>query len=137
MISITEVAERTGLRPSALRYYEEVGLITSPARQGGRRLYPESVLERLRLIASVQSCGFTIAEIRELLVEDGCTPERWKPLAQRKLAEVGALIEKAKLTRRLLEDSLDCECRALDDCVLTTGRPETGQLARAGQEHSV
>lgn len=129
MISITEVADRTGLRPSALRYYEEVGLIASPARRGGRRVYPESVLERLRLIASVQSCGFTIAEIRELLVEDGCSPARWKPLAERKLVEVGALIEKAKLTRRLLEESLDCQCRALEDCVPTTGRPAAGLIS--------
>ncbi len=117
MISITEVAERSGLRPSALRYYEEVGLITSPARRGGRRLYPDSVLERLGLIACVQSCGFTIAEIRELLVEDGCSPERWRPLAERKLVEVDALIEKANLTRRLLEESLDCDCRVLEHCV--------------------
>lgn len=118
MLSISEVAERTGLRPSALRYYEEVGLISSPTRRAGRRHYPDSVLERLRLIACVQACGFTIAEIRALLVEDGCGAERWRPLAEQKLLEIRALMEKAELTRRLLEESLRCECRALEECSL-------------------
>ncbi len=116
MLSIGEVAERAGLKPSALRYYEEVGLVAPAARVSGRRHYEVAVLDRLRVIACAQAAGFTIAEIAELLVDGDCGPERWRPLARRKLREIDALIEKAQSTRRLLEDSLRCDCRALEQC---------------------
>ncbi len=123
MLSISEVAERTGLRPSALRYYEEVGLIAPAARVSGRRHYDESVMDRLRVIDCARSAGFTIADMRELLVEGQCTPERWRPLAERKLREIDALVERAQAVRRLLEESLACDCRSLEACSMVAGRP--------------
>ncbi len=116
MLSIGEVAERAGLNPSALRYYEDVGLVAPAARVSGRRHYDASVLDRLRVIACARAAGFTIAEIVELLVDGECEPGRWRPLAQRKLVEIKALIDKAEATRRLLEESLACDCRALEQC---------------------
>ena len=106
----------SGLRPSALRYYEEAGLISPAARISGRRHYDASVLNRLKVIACAQDAGFTIAEVRELLAGDGTSPGAWRALAERKLREVDAIIEKAQSTRRLLEESLGCGCVALDQC---------------------
>ncbi len=122
MLSIGEVAKETGLRPSALRYYEEVGLISSAARVSGRRHYEVSVLDRLRVIACAQEAGFTIAEMRQLLAGDDQPPMRWRALAERKLREVDAIIEKAQATRRLLEESLRCNCVALEECANVLGR---------------
>ena len=129
MISIGEVARQTGLRPSALRYYEEEGLVSPVARVSGRRHYDPSVLDRLRVIACAQQAGFTIAEVRELLAGEDGAPDRWRSLAERKLREVDAVIEKAQATRRLLEESLRCHCVTLEECptVLGTGGPAGSQ----------
>ena len=123
MLSIGEVARRTGLRASALRYYEEAGLISPAARVGGRRHYEPSVLDRLGVIACAQEAGFTIAEVRELLAGEGEPPERWRALAERKLREVDGIIERALAMRRMLEECIRCDCVALDQCAKVLGGP--------------
>ncbi len=130
MLSISEVAKRTGLRPSALRYYEEAGLVSPVARVSGRRHYDASVLDRLRVVACAQEAGFTIAEVRELLGGEDEPPERWRALAERKLHEVDAVIEKAQATRRLLEESLRRDCVALEQCAKVLGRSSREVIAQ-------
>ena len=66
-MSISQVTEQTGVRPSALRYYEEIGLLSPVRRVSGRRQYDESVLQRLALIQTGQQAGFTLAELGVLL----------------------------------------------------------------------
>ncbi|MDP8936798.1 MAG: MerR family transcriptional regulator [Actinomycetota bacterium] len=136
MLSIGEVAERTGLRASALRYYEEAGLIEPAGRVSGRRHYDPAVLDRLQVIACAQDAGFTIAEVRELLGGTDEPPARWRALAERKLVEVDAVIQKAEATRRLLEESLRCNCVALEDCATVLGatpaeRPSSARRRRS------
>jgi MerR family transcriptional regulator, redox-sensitive transcriptional activator SoxR len=133
MLSISEVAKRSGLRPSALRYYEEVGLIAPAARISSRRHYDASVLDRLAVIACAQQAGFTIAEVRELLADGDEPSARWRSLAERKLAEVDAVIEKAQAVRRLLEESLRCDCVALEQCAtVLSNAPATAADTRSG-----
>ena len=127
MLSIGEVAERSGLRPSALRYYEEAGLLSPSDRVSGRRHYDASVLDRLRVISCAQSAGFTIAEIRELLRGEDGAQGAWRDLAQRKLAEVNALIDKAQATRRLLDESLRCTCQSLEECSVGHASAQAGR----------
>jgi MerR family transcriptional regulator, redox-sensitive transcriptional activator SoxR len=119
-LTIGEVAREAGVRTSALRYYESVGLIDPPARRCGRRAYDAGVLDLLRIVRLGRNAGLTLSEIRQLLhgFEPG-TPAstRWRGLAERKLRDVTALIERAQGTRRLLEALLSCECRDLADCV--------------------
>jgi len=67
VLDIGEVAKAVRLKPSALRYYEEKGLIRSVGRHGLRRLYSASVLDRLALILSGQAAGFSLQEIGALL----------------------------------------------------------------------
>ncbi|MDT0466421.1 MerR family transcriptional regulator [Streptomyces gibsoniae] len=68
MLDIAEVAQRTRLAPSALRFYEKKGLIAAAGRNGLRRTYDPDVLERLALITCARSAGFSIAEIERFLV---------------------------------------------------------------------
>ena len=122
--SIGEVASKAGLRTSAIRYYERVGLLPPADRRNGRRRYDDSVLRRLAVIHLSQQAGFTIAESKTLLdgFELGTPPSRrWRKMAGRKLDEVEERIERAREMKRLLEVLLQCECPTLDDCAVAGG----------------
>lgn len=118
-LRITEVARRAAIRPSAIRYYESVGLLHPPLRVNGTRRYDAGILQRLAIIATAQRMGFTIAEIDTLL--NGFNAEtpawaRWQILARDKLPEIEALICHAQGMKRLLEASLACDCLTLEEC---------------------
>jgi DNA-binding transcriptional MerR regulator len=70
-LDIGEVAERSGIRPSALRYYEEAGLISSISRHGLRRQFPPEVLLQLKLIGMGKAAGFSLEEIGAMFVQNG------------------------------------------------------------------
>lgn len=131
-MSIGEVARSAGVRPSALRYYEGVGLLPPPERANGRRRYDgellREVLDRLEVVGLAQQAGFTISEIRTLLdgfSEDTPPSERWRLLAQDELPEVEVLLERALGMKDLLERGLRCECLRLEECsLLGNGAPE-------------
>lgn len=123
-MTIGEVADRAGIRTSALRYYESVGLIAPPSRISGQRRYDEDVLQNLSVIHVAQQAGFTVAEIKVLLFgfEDGVTPSaRWRTLAEQKITEVDALIARANAMKHLLEDGLNCGCLNFQECVMVNG----------------
>jgi DNA-binding transcriptional MerR regulator len=120
LLSIGEVSAAAGLRPSALRYYEEVGLIQPSARIGGRRHYRPTILRRLAIIALCQEAGFTVSEIAQFLGSGSRGRARWRGLAERKLEELSANIERANTAKRLLEQALACGC----------GNPATCGLVR-------
>lgn len=73
LLDIAEVAQRSGVPASTLRFYEEKGLIASVGRRGLRRLFEAAVLERLALIALGQAAGFSLAEIALMVLPDGTT----------------------------------------------------------------
>ena len=119
-LEIGEVARRAGLRPSAVRYYEERGLI-EPARRGsgGRRVYGAEAVERLTLIAFAKNIGFSLDEIRNLLFGfPEATPAgaRWSALAQAKLAELDAMAQRIEIMRAALQRISRCGCEDLDQC---------------------
>ena len=119
LLSIGDVARQTSLRPSAIRYYEAIGLLPPPRRRHGRRLYDDEALIRLKLIQMAQEAGFTLAEIGTLL--EGFAAEtpastRWQALAESKLAEVAAQIARAEQMRSILQQALHCGCIRLEDC---------------------
>src|SRR6478735_9399062 len=94
-LPIGEVARQAGIRPSALRYYESIGLMPAPKRVNGQRRYDESTVQMLKVVQLAQQAGFTVAEIQTLL--HGFAPDtppaaRWQPLARSKIRELDALI---------------------------------------------
>ena len=121
LLSITEVGGATGLQSSALRYYEREGLIESAGRTSGRRLYGESVLQRLAVISLLQEVGFTIAEISELFNRRG-KRMRWRSLAEDKLDEIDAHLERVRAARELLTAALQCGCSSLESCDMVAAR---------------
>ncbi len=124
-MTIGEVARRAGLRPSTLRYYEEVGVLPPAVRVSGQRRYDVAVMARLAVVRLAQELGFSIAEIRALVAgfdDAGVPSQRWQELATRKLDEIDALIVQAEQMKRLLQESLDCGCLTLDACELVLAR---------------
>ena len=108
-LAIGEAASRAGIRPSALRYYERVGLLSATLRVNGRRRYELDVLRVLAVIRLAKQAGFTVAETRTLLhgFSTRTSPsKRWHTLARRKLAEMDGLIARAERMKQVLETVL-------------------------------
>src|SRR4029078_5874134 len=124
-LPIGEIARQAGIRPSALRYYESIGLMPAPKRVNGRRRYDQGTVQMLRVVQLAQRAGFTVVEIQTLL--HGFAPDtppaaRWQPLAQQKIAELDALIERAEQMKRILQTGLNCGCLRLEDCAIVLER---------------
>jgi DNA-binding transcriptional MerR regulator len=120
-ITIGELASRTGLATSAIRYYEKVGLIESARTEGGQRRYAPRAARILRSIAFAQSAGFTLSEILDLrdpFRKGEPITDRWKELAGRKLAELDDIIARAQDMKRQLIAGIKCQCREGDNCPL-------------------
>src|SRR5689334_17398621 len=119
-LTISEVAKQVGLKPSAIRYYEQIGILPRPQRQSGQRRYDNSVLYRLALVQRARQMGFTLDEVRRLFFGFRTTTpisERWKKLSQCKLAELDTLAEQIKAMQALLHKMTErCTCDALDQC---------------------
>ena len=124
-ISISQVTQQTGVRPSTLRYYEEIGLLRPIRRVGGRRQYDESVLQRLALIQTGQQAGFTLTEVGALLthvLDSGGGGAAWHTLVDRKLKEMDARLRYIESMKGLLEEIKDCEDDSLAECIVQTAQ---------------
>ena len=132
-LTIGELARLTARRPSAIRYYEEIGLLPEPARVAGRRRYPQESVRTLAVIDTAQRAGLALDEIRALLAAqpgDATAVEELRGIAERRLPELDATIERAQVVRRWLEAARSCECPSLDDCCLFEPGAELPALER-------
>lgn len=116
MLSIGQVAKSAGIRASALRYYERIGLLPPPQRRSGRRSYGDDVLNRLAVISFARATGFTLREIRRLFTSGRPYSARLREQAKAKVREIDATIERAQAMKMLLRDALRCNCMDLDQC---------------------
>ncbi|MFJ4923178.1 MerR family transcriptional regulator [Streptomyces sp. NPDC088725] len=126
-LGIGELARQVRMRPSALRYYESVGLLPPAGRVAGRRVYPAGTVRRIALIKMAQRAGFTLAEIRQLLDADADrgTTRQWRALAERKLPELDRFIQETRALRNAVADCLACGCMNFDSCgLLSSGTVE-------------
>ena len=129
-LAISDVARVFGLRTSAIRYYEQIGILPPPMRKNGQRRYDNSALFRLAVVQRARETGFTLEEIRELFFgfpPGTRPPKRWHQLSQRKIAELRERMKRLKLMETLLKRVEDCRCDALDECgekILQQGRAE-------------
>ena len=131
--SIGETAKKTGVRTSALRYYEEAGILPAPARTKGRRFYDSDAIRRIDVLRFAQQAGFTLDEIKTLFHGFGAeTPlsARWQSLARAKLMELDLLSKRIKRMRRALELGLKCGCVRVEDCSLSSRDAEDSKPAR-------
>lgn len=123
-LTIGEVARRTGLRTSALRYYEEIGILPPPRRVNGRRRYDPEVVARVEVLRFAQQAGFTLEEIRVLFHGFGAEVPlgtRWRSLAETKLRELDELVARAERMRQAIVAGLACGCVRIEDCMAATG----------------
>jgi DNA-binding transcriptional MerR regulator len=112
-IDIGEVARRSGVAPSALRYYERRGLIEPVGRNGLRRTYAPDVLDRLAVVIAAQATGFRLAEIVDLLAGDG---SEVRERLRAKVAEIDARIAAMEVARDHLGHALECEHEQVLEC---------------------
>jgi MerR family redox-sensitive transcriptional activator SoxR len=133
-MKIGELAARTRLNASAIRYYEKMGLLTPPHRTGGQRRYPSDALDRVLLIRFAGEMDFTLAEIKLFLHglrDNAPVGPCWKKLAHRKISEVEENIKRSLLLKSLLEHLLHCRCASLQICVQRLSlSPNLRRLAR-------
>jgi MerR family transcriptional regulator, redox-sensitive transcriptional activator SoxR len=117
--SISEVASQIGLRPSAIRYYEQIGILPPAQRVSGQRRYDVTALHRLVVIQKARQTGFTLTEIKQLFFgfRAGTPPSvRWKKLKKRKIVELDAMLEHIQTMRDLLDEQGKCRCTTLEAC---------------------
>ncbi len=120
-LTIGQVAARAGIKTSAIRYYERSGVLPQPERRSGQRRYTEETVQRLGVIDIAKRAGFTLDDARALLAtggDGGPAHQQVRDLAQRKLPEVEALIERAEAMKRWLTIATGCNCDTLDVCGL-------------------
>src|SRR5215469_8970148 len=119
-LTISQVARQIRLRPSAIRYYERIGLLPRAQRRSGQRRYDPTALYRLAIIQCARQLGFTLSEIRHLFFgfRDTTRPSaRWRALSKRKLAELDDLMDGIKAVRGVLKKLMTkCRCDTLDQC---------------------
>jgi len=127
---IGELATKTGIPASTIRYWERIGVLPAPARISGQRRYPEDALHRLAVLRLAQAGGFRLEEMRHLMhgFRSGTAPSRrWQALAQMKKQEIDSQIMQLKIMRRVVERVTHCQCAELADC----GRMAASVIAAA------
>lgn len=115
MLDISEVAQRTGLPASTLRYYEEKGLIISTGRRGLKRIFSPAVLDQLSLIALGQAAGFSLDEIRQMFSANGESRIDRKAL-RAKADELDGTIAKLSAMRDGLQHAARCRAPSHLEC---------------------
>ena len=122
LLTIGDVARRSGVAASALRFYEERGLITSERAGSGHRRYPRPVLRRIAFIVFAQRLGLTLDEIGEELAKlpENRVPSRkdWSRLSGRWSARIDERIAELERLKLGLTDCIGCGCLSLSRCKL-------------------
>lgn len=131
-LDIGEVARRSGIKPSALRYYEEIGLIAPVSRHGLRRQYAPEVLLQLQLIALGQMGGFSLDEIATMFGPDG-KPELPRAVLHKKVEAIDSQIVRLKMLRETLRHVADCPAPSHLECPTFRRLLETGTTGRRGR----
>ena len=114
-MDIAEVAKRSGLPASALRFYEEKGLIVSLGRQGERRSFAPQILDQLALIALAQSAGFSLDEIRSMFAPGGA-PAIDRQMLAAKADQLDANIKRLQAMSRGLRHAAACPAPSHAEC---------------------
>jgi MerR family transcriptional regulator, redox-sensitive transcriptional activator SoxR len=131
-LTIGEVASRSGVAPSALRFYEEVGLIASRRTTGNQRRYERAVLRRVALIQAGRAAGIPLERIRAALATLPAhrTPTRrdWERLSRGWREDIDQRIATLEALRDRLTTCIGCGCLSIDACGLLNPDDEAGKI---------
>jgi MerR family redox-sensitive transcriptional activator SoxR len=133
LLTISEVAKRSGVAASALRFYEDRDLITSERAGSGHRRYPRSVLRRIAFIVFAQRIGLTLSEIAgelsKLPPDRAPTRSDWSHLSSGWTSRIDERIAELERLRAGLNECIGCGCLSLDRCKLAN---QNDRAARSG-----
>jgi len=115
-LTIGELASRTGVATSALRYWEELGLLPAPARVCGQRRYPPSAVELVGVVVLLRGVGFTLREVKAFMASRSPAGDGWRELYQRKLTELDQRIAQAQVARTAIAHGLACPHKDILEC---------------------
>jgi MerR family redox-sensitive transcriptional activator SoxR len=118
-MKIGEIAQAAGVAPSAIRYYEQSGLMPRPRRESRQRRYDSDVLGYLEIIRIARSAGLNIRETHELMTgfASTATPAvRWQLLAARKRQQLDALEARVQAMKAALDSEFRCGCATIEQC---------------------
>jgi MerR family transcriptional regulator, redox-sensitive transcriptional activator SoxR len=118
-MTIGNLASRTGVPASTIRYWERIGVLQAPGRVSGQRRYLEGSIHQLAVLKLAQACGFRLDEMRHLIhgfCSETTPSRRWQELAQKKQRELDVQIVQLKAMRRVVDQVLTCRCAELVDC---------------------
>ncbi len=131
-LTIGEVARRTGVATSALRFYEQAGLISAARTDGNQRRYERATLRRIAFVQAGKAAGIPLAQIQAALAELPATrsPTRrdWETLSQRWRDDLDRRIETLVALRDRLTGCIGCGCLSLDTCYLLNPEDEAARL---------
>jgi MerR family redox-sensitive transcriptional activator SoxR len=119
-VKIGQLAGRTGVSASAIRYYEKLSLIPAPYRASGQRRYTDEAIYRVLLIRFARDMHFSLDEIKIFLSglnDKAPVGKRWKSLAHSKIKQVDETMVRAQRLKSLLEHLMQCRCGSLRQCV--------------------
>ena len=129
-IPIGQVAERTGLAVSAIRYYADIGLVTAVRSTGGNRQFPRAEIRRISFIAIAQRMGFSLAEIKkqlDLLPGDRPpTKKDWARISLQFRANIDERITRLERLRDRLDGCIGCGCLSLKSCAIYNADDRAG-----------
>jgi MerR family transcriptional regulator, redox-sensitive transcriptional activator SoxR len=131
-LTIGELAARSGVAPSALRFYEERGLIQADRTSGNQRRYPRATLRRIALVRAGSAAGIPLEQIRKALesLPAGRTPSRrdWERLSRAWRADIDERIATLEALRDRLTTCIGCGCLSIDRCSLLNPDDEAAAL---------
>ncbi|QNP50254.1 helix-turn-helix domain-containing protein [Diaphorobacter aerolatus] len=139
-MDISEVAKRSGLAASTLRFYEEKGLIRSMGRQARRRIFSPEVLDQLAIIALGRAAGFSLKEIGLMLGANG-EPHIDRQMLLTKAAEINRIIKQMTAVREGLRHAANCPekshlvCKNFQRLMRAAGSGEIRPLVLAASKH--
>lgn len=130
-LEIGKVAARSGFAVSAIRHYEELGLVRSAGRSGHQRVFHRSVLRRLAFIAAARNVGLSLSEIggslRGMPLDTAPTTADWSRISEPWKAKVDARIRELTTLRRSLEDCIGCGCLSMKTCAVLNPQDEAAE----------
>jgi MerR family transcriptional regulator, redox-sensitive transcriptional activator SoxR len=139
ILAISDVAARSGVAPSALRFYESRGLIRADRTSGGQRRYRRDVLRRVAFIRAAQRVGLSLAEITDALSDlpSGRTPTRadWARLSRRWQQRLDERIRLLTELRDDLTSCIGCGCLSLRTCALYNPADQAAELGPGPRLH--